>query len=182
MSKKPRAKSEELSEFYLEVLHGEHIFDDIVPQSQRDWWYGIALHNLVGHCQPYAQLTEVITWPFDGGEHLWKTYALDPAAPTDVDTISKTIEWTFQSLESGEGNCPDLRWLSLYREVKGERTIENGLQLNAEHLSAVLRVLWLWKDTVPCWKQVLHLCLETYAFDYPHPPVDPKTKKQKASA
>jgi hypothetical protein len=72
----------------------------------------------------------------------WLKAVGNPQEPVDVDSISKTVEATFQALEKSGPTGIDLQGL-----------VPDGVQ--GEHLVAVLRVTFRWRQQVPGWQQAL---------------------------
>lgn len=72
----------------------------------------------------------------------WMAIVTDKTAACDVDTMSETVERVFDTLSKGGTQSIDLRGLN-----------EDGV--NAEHLCAVLRCTYMWRDEILGWREAL---------------------------
>jgi hypothetical protein len=80
----------------------------------------------------------------------WKHYVLSTDAPTDVDSISQTIEHVFETVVQFGPEAIDLTGI-------------DPQKVNGEHLAALLRATFTWRDRTPGWQyglQVARIALE----------------------
>lgn len=75
-------------------------------------------------------------------EENWGRHLFDPYAPTDVDTISETIEYAYDAISQFGPGAVDLTKISLP-------------SLNSEHISALLRATFSFRDKTPGWQRAL---------------------------
>jgi hypothetical protein len=73
---------------------------------------------------------------------VWLQSVLNPQAPVDVDSISRTVEATFDALSNSGPSAIDVQGFD-----------PNFVQ--GEHLAAVLRVTYRWRQHVLGWEQAL---------------------------
>jgi len=78
----------------------------------------------------------------------WRTQLLDPTSNTDVDSISETVDSVLEAATNFGPSHVDLASLDLS-------------YANAEHLVAVLRATFVWREQIPGWKAALAAAPDT---------------------
>jgi len=103
--------------------------------GSESWNYGATTAEAEGIVR--AAQAQTAAFAYFGSE--WKHFVVDVAAPTDVDSISETIERVLETIVRFGPQSIDLA------DLPDER-------LNGEHLAAVLRATYVWRDTIPGWQ------------------------------
>lgn len=78
---------------------------------------------------------------------LWKRHVLEPNAPSDVDSLTETVETVMDYVADFGPGALDLSGL-------------NPAGVQCEHLAAVLRATSLWQDDVHGWHEALMVAQE----------------------
>lgn len=78
---------------------------------------------------------------------LWRQHLLDKSSSTDVDCISETVDSVLEAVDVFGPSRVDLGALDLR-------------YANAEHLVAVLRSTFVWRNELPGWKEALAVAPE----------------------
>lgn len=85
---------------------------------------------------------------YDSAIHKWKEFVMTPAAPTDVDALTETVDGVLTVIED---IGPEFLSLSGLRPDK----------VNGEHLAALLRASSTWHTSVPGWEDALEVAKES---------------------
>lgn len=72
----------------------------------------------------------------------WTKHVFRPSAPSDVAAIGETVDWVMEVIESVGPNHLNL-------------TTTKSASVHPEHLVAVLRSSFMWREDVPGWKHAL---------------------------
>ena len=74
--------------------------------------------------------------------HPWQRYLLDPAASTDVDALSESVESVLETIDKDGPAAISLLQL-------------DSTKVQGEHLATILRTTFRWRAQVPGWNSAL---------------------------
>lgn len=117
-------------------------FDQILDAPVGKWRVNVSCMSSTANSTSFMLATAIAARTNLHVLNTWTKHIYRPSALADVDTIGETVDWVMKIVESVGPSHLNLS------KVK-------STEVQPEHLVAVLRSTFMWRDEVPGWKHAL---------------------------